>query len=97
MQSWKYFPQVVDPVVQVMEISEHPEISYEEIGGLTNQLQEIRETVELPLLRPELFEKIGIDPPKGVLLFGPPGTGKTLVAKVVAHATQALFYPCNCF
>ena len=84
-------PQVVDPVVQVMEISEHPEISYEEIGGLTNQLQEIRETVELPLLRPELFEKIGIDPPKGVLLFGPPGTGKTLVAKAVAHATKACF------
>lgn len=85
-------PDTVDPLVQVMEISENvPNISYEDIGGLSNQLQEVRETVELPLFRPDLFKKIGIEPPKGILLFGPPGTGKTLVAKAVAHATKACF------
>nr|WP_244626328.1 proteasome-activating nucleotidase [Candidatus Prometheoarchaeum syntrophicum] len=85
-------PSIVDPFVQVMEISEKPtEYSYEDIGGLEEQLQEVRETVELPLLRPELFEKVGINPPKGILLFGSPGTGKTLVAKAVANATNATF------
>ncbi|TFF87598.1 MAG: AAA family ATPase [Promethearchaeota archaeon] len=59
--------------------------------GLEDQIQEVRETVELPLLKPDLFKKVGISPPKGVLLHGPPGTGKTLVAKAVAHETQATF------
>ena len=68
-----------------------PDISYDDIGGLDEQIQEVRETVELPLLKPDLFKKIGIDPPKGVLLYGPPGTGKTLVAKAVAHETEATF------
>ncbi len=85
-------PVIVDPFVQVMEISEKPtEFTYDDIGGLEEQLQEVRETVELPLLRPELFEKVGIKPPKGILLFGSPGTGKTLVAKAVANATNATF------
>jgi len=85
-------PSVVDPLVQIMEISENPpEIQYSDIGGLKEQLQEVRETVELPLLHPELFEKVGIDPPKGILLFGSPGTGKTMMAKAVANATKATF------
>ena len=74
-----------------MEIEEAPEISYADIGGLRQQLLEIRETVELPLLEPELFEKVGIEPPKGVLLTGLPGTGKTLCARAVAHETNATF------
>jgi proteasome regulatory subunit len=85
-------PSTIDPLVQVMEISERPdEFTYDDIGGLDDQLQEVRETVELPLLRPHLFERVGIAPPKGILLFGSPGTGKTLVAKAVAHATNATF------
>ncbi len=85
-------PENVDPLVQVMEMREEPpDITYEMIGGLTEQLQEIRETVELPILKPDLFDRIGVEPPKGILLFGPPGTGKTLVAKAVAHATKATF------
>ncbi|MDI6884972.1 MAG: CDC48 family AAA ATPase [archaeon] len=66
-------------------------VSYEDIGGLKNQVQKIREMIELPLKYPELFERAGIDPPKGVLLYGPPGTGKTLIAKAVAHETDAHF------
>ena len=84
-------PQSKDPSVQAMEIDDKPLIKYEDIGGLENQIMEIREIVELPLLRPELFENIGIDPPKGVLLYGPPGTGKTLIAKAVAQVTNATF------
>ncbi|MHA1601654.1 MAG: proteasome-activating nucleotidase [Promethearchaeota archaeon] len=85
-------PTVVDPLVQVMEINERPtEFTYDDIGGLEEQLQEVRETVELPLLHPELFSKVGVKPPKGVLLFGGPGTGKTMVAKSVANATNACF------
>ena len=68
-----------------------PEISYEDIGGLGQELTKIREMVEIPLKHPEIFEKLGIEPPKGVLLFGPPGTGKTLLAKAVANETDAHF------
>ncbi len=68
-----------------------PEISWENIGGLHEQAREIKEVVELPLKKPELFEKIGIQPPKGILLHGAPGTGKTLLAKAVANATNATF------
>jgi proteasome regulatory subunit len=68
-----------------------PQETYVDIGGLDPQINEIREAVELPLKRPELFQKIGITPPKGVLLHGPPGTGKTLLAKAVAHETNAHF------
>jgi len=85
-------PTKLDPFVKGMEvIDEIPDISYEDVGGLEDQILEVRETVELPLLKPELFKKVGIDPPKGVLLYGPPGTGKTLVAKAVAHETEATF------
>ena len=85
-------PTKLDPFVKGMEvIDEIPDISYEDVGGLSDQIQEVRETVELPLLKPDLFKKVGIDPPKGVLLYGPPGTGKTLVAKAVAHETEATF------
>ncbi len=84
-------PVEKDPAVLAMEIEEKPSISYAEIGGLANQITEIKETVELPLLKPEAFEKVGIEPPKGVLLYGQPGTGKTLLAKAVAHETHSVF------
>jgi len=85
-------PTKLDPFVKGMEVIDSiPDISYVDIGGLEDQMQEVRETVELPLKKPELFKKIGIEPPKGVLLFGPPGTGKTLLAKAVAHETEATF------
>ena len=85
-------PLKLDPFVKGMEVIDSiPDISYQDIGGLADQLLEVRETVELPLKRPDLFEKIGIEPPKGVLLYGPPGTGKTLVAKAIAHETEATF------
>ena len=84
-------PESYDAQVYGMEVVETPEESYADIGGLDQQVTEIREAVELPLKRPELFEKIGIEPPKGVLLHGPPGTGKTLLARAVAHETNAYF------
>ncbi len=84
-------PVEKDPAVLAMEIVEKPEESYSDIGGLEKQIQEIRETVELPLTKPEAFQKVGIDPPKGVLLYGPPGTGKTLIAKAVARETNSVF------
>jgi len=68
-------------------------ISYEDIGGLKDELQRVRETIELPMRHPEIFSKLGIDPPKGVLLYGPPGTGKTLIAKAVASESGAYFIP----
>jgi proteasome regulatory subunit len=84
-------PAPKDPMIRAMEVEEKPSVSYAEIGGLKEQIREIRETVELPLLRPELFKQVGIEPPKGVLLTGPPGTGKTLCARAVAHETKATF------
>ncbi|MFX0005838.1 MAG: proteasome-activating nucleotidase [Candidatus Hermodarchaeota archaeon] len=85
-------PTKLDPFVKGMEVIDSiPDISYSDVGGLEDQMQEVRETVELPLKKPELFKRIGIEPPKGVLLFGPPGTGKTLLAKAVAHETEATF------
>ena len=85
-------PTKLDPFVKGMEVIDSiPDISYSDVGGLEDQLQEVRETVELPLKKPELFKKIGIEPPKGVLLYGAPGTGKTLLAKAVAHETEATF------
>ncbi len=84
-------PASLDPIVIGAEIVEKPSISYGDIGGLEEQIREIREAVEDPLLRPELYKRVGIEPPKGVLLVGPPGTGKTLLAKAVAHQTNATF------
>jgi len=66
-------------------------ISYEDIGGLGNQVQRIREMIELPLKYPEIFERLGVQPPKGVFMYGPPGTGKTLIVRAVAHETDAYF------
>ncbi len=80
-----------DARAQAMEIAEKPDVTYEDIGGLETQIQEVREAVEDPLTNPEMFEKVGIEPPTGVLLYGPPGTGKTMLAKAVANRTDATF------
>ncbi len=84
-------PSKKEADIMAMEIEEKPDINYNDIGGLENAIVEIKETVELPIKKPELFEEIGIDPPKGILLYGPPGTGKTLLAKAVANQTNATF------
>jgi 26S proteasome regulatory subunit T2 len=81
----------VDPMVSVMKVDKAPLESYADIGGLESQVREIKEAVELPLTNPELYEDIGIKPPKGVILYGEPGTGKTLLAKAVANQTSATF------
>ena len=84
-------PSSKDPVVGGMEVLKVPDMSYNVVGGLELQIQEVKEMVELPLKDPGLFEKIGIDPPSGVLFHGPPGCGKTLLAKAVARETHATF------
>ena len=82
---------------KAVEVSEEkiPEVTYEDVGGLTEEVKKIREMVELPLKHPEIFERLGIEPPRGVLLHGPPGTGKTLLAKAVANETEANFVLIN--
>lgn len=80
-----------DPMVSGAEMVDKPIISYADVAGLDEQVESVRESIELPLIKPELFEKIGIVPPKGVLLVGPPGCGKTLLAKAVANHTDATF------
>ncbi|MEK6937550.1 MAG: AAA family ATPase [Nanoarchaeota archaeon] len=77
--------------IEKFVIIEKPKEKWDEIGGLKQEIQEVKEVIELPLKKPELFEKIGINPPKGILLYGPPGTGKTLLAKAVANSTHATF------
>merc|ERR1712159_391737 len=81
----------VDPMVSVMKVDKAPPETFADIGGLEQQIQEIKEAVDLPLTHPELYEDIGIRPPKGVILYGEPGTGKTLLAKAVANETSATF------
>ena len=73
----------------MLKMSEKPDVTYTDIGGMDIQKQEIKEAIELPLTHPELYSQIGIDPPRGVLLYGPPGTGKTMLAKAVANQTSA--------
>lgn len=81
-----------DKVHKEEDAESRPEVHYEDIGGLGRELSQVREMIEYPLRHPEVFEKLGIEPPKGVLLYGPPGTGKTLIAKAVATESQAQFY-----
>ncbi|MFC4358782.1 proteasome-activating nucleotidase [Halobium salinum] len=80
-----------DVRARVMQVEHSPDVTYEDIGGLEEQMNEVRETVEMPLERPEMFTEVGITPPSGVLLYGPPGTGKTMLAKAVANQTDATF------
>ncbi|MCL9816543.1 proteasome-activating nucleotidase Pan2 [Natronocalculus amylovorans] len=80
-----------DSRAQAMEISESPDVRYEDIGGIDQQIQEVKEAVEDPLTNPEIFDAVGVEPPSGVLLYGPPGTGKTMLAKAVANETDATF------
>ncbi|MDK2974692.1 MAG: proteasome regulatory subunit [Methanofollis sp.] len=82
---------IYDSRVRVMELETAPDITFEQVGGLRGEIEEVREAVEYPLTRPEIFAKVGVEPPKGILLFGPPGTGKTLIAKAVANNAHADF------
>ena len=88
---YKILPSKVDPLVSLMMVEKVPDSTYDMIGGLENQIREIKEVIELPIRHPELFESLGIAQPKGVLLYGPPGTGKTLLARAVAHHTDCRF------
>merc|ERR1711998_361592 len=84
-------PPKIDAAVSLMMVEEKPDVTYNDVGGSKEQIDKLREVVELPLLHPERFVTLGIDPPKGVLLYGPPGTGKTLSARAVANRTDATF------
>ena len=84
-------PPKIDPSVTMMQVEEKPDVTYSDVGGCKEQIDKLREVVEMPLLHPEKFVNLGIEPPKGVLMFGPPGTGKTLCARAVANRTDACF------
>ncbi|CXI25891.1 26S protease regulatory subunit 6B, putative [Plasmodium berghei] len=84
-------PSESDSSIQLLQVSERPNVKYTDLGGLDTQKQEMREAVELPLKSPELYEKIGIEPPMGILIYGPPGTGKTMLVKAVANETKVTF------
>ncbi|KAJ7231476.1 P-loop containing nucleoside triphosphate hydrolase protein [Mycena haematopus] len=84
-------PPKIDASVTMMQVEEKPDVTYSDVGGCKEQIEKLREVVETPLLSPERFVNLGIDPPKGVLLYGPPGTGKTLCARAVANRTDATF------
>jgi len=87
----RQLPREVDPLVFNMLHEDPGKISYQEVGGLSDQIRKMREVIELPLTNPELFKRVGINTPKGVLLYGPPGTGKTLLARAMAHNMTANF------
>lgn len=87
----KILPNKVDPLVNLMKVEKVPDSTYDMIGGLDQQIKEVKEVIELPIKHPEIFESLGIAQPKGVLLYGPPGTGKTLLARAVAHHTDCQF------
>jgi len=84
-------PPKIDPSVTMMTVEDKPDVTYDDIGGAGDSIEKLREVVEIPLLHPERFKDLGIDPPKGVMLYGPPGTGKTLSARAVANRTDACF------
>merc|ERR1711934_561362 len=88
-------PPEADSSISLLSDAEKPDVTYNDIGGLDIQKQEIREAVELPLTHGDLYRQIGIDPPRGVLLYGPPGTGKTMLAKAVANHTKAAYIRAN--
>ncbi|WP_437178579.1 proteasome-activating nucleotidase [Methanoculleus methanifontis] len=87
----KTIGNIYDARVRVMELDEQPSVTFEQVGGLKEEIEEVREAVEYPLTKPEIYERVGVEPPKGILLYGPPGTGKTLIAKAVARQSQARF------
>merc|ERR1712226_1303438 len=87
----RHLPREVDPLVYNMSHEDPGDVTYSAVGGLSEQIRELREVIELPLLNPELFQRVGITPPKGCLLYGPPGTGKTLLARAVASQLDANF------
>ena len=87
----RILPREVDPLVHNMVAEDPGEVPYSEVGGLTDQIRDLRETIELPITNVELFHRVGIKPPKGVLLYGPPGTGKTLLARALAYNVDAKF------
>merc|ERR1719211_796786 len=87
----RILPSKVDPLVSLMRVEKVPDANYDMVGGLSKQIRQIKEVIELPIKHPELFEALGIAQPKGVLLYGPPGTGKTLLARAVAHHTDCTF------
>ncbi|GAB4816826.1 hypothetical protein N2152v2_003872 [Parachlorella kessleri] len=91
MQIQLPLPAKLDPSITMMTVEEKPDITYSDVGGCREQIRKLQEVVEAPLLHPEKFVNLGIDPPKGVLLWGPPGTGKTLLARAVADKTDACF------
>jgi proteasome regulatory subunit len=82
---------IFDSRVRVMELEESPDMTFDHVGGLAKEIEEVREAVEYPLTKPDIFARVGVEPPKGILLYGPPGTGKTLIAKAVAHEAKATF------
>mmetsp|Transcript_20878 Transcript_20878/g.45274 ORF Transcript_20878/g.45274 Transcript_20878/m.45274 type:complete len:470 (+) Transcript_20878:71-1480(+) len=84
-------PPKIDPTVSLMTVEDKPDVTYDDVGGAKDAMEKLREVLELPLLHPERFVTLGIDPPKGILLYGPPGTGKTLSARAVANRTDACF------
>jgi len=87
----KVIGNIYDARVRVMELDEQPNVTFDQIGGLRDEIEEVREAVEYPLTKPDIYERIGVEPPKGILLYGPPGTGKTLIAKAVARQSRACF------